>query len=168
MSLPEEQREAARELNRALDRAQLTLHEFSHAIHELTGRTPERVEHTIITDSSRNKNRELLNYITQKRSSYKIGLLSNIATNWIHDSFLTAEEAAIFDAYILSFEVGMTKPDPRIYQMAAEKLGVQPEECIFIDDGEANCQGAVAIGMQAVLYHDFSQAKNEIEKLLRS
>ncbi len=168
LSLPQETQEPARELNRALDRGQLTLHEFSAEINSLTGREPARVEETIAVGQNSDKNQALLRYIRGVHGTYKIGLLSNISTNWIRDSFLSPDETALFDAFILSYEVGMTKPDPNVYILAAERLSVRPEECIFIDDGEGNCQGARNVGMQSVLYENLQQTIADLNKILKT
>jgi len=56
----------------------------------------------------------------------------------------------LFDTTVISAEVYMHKPEPEIYGLAAERLNVSPEECIFVDDLRENCEGAEAVGMTAV------------------
>jgi putative hydrolase of the HAD superfamily len=82
------------------------------------------------------KNDVLLDYIRELKKSYKIGMLSNVANNWIRDYFLTEDEQALFDEMIMSFEVGMTKPDPRIFLLACDRLRVGPHEAVLVDDVE--------------------------------
>ena len=60
----------------------------------------------------------------------------------------------MFDVVVISGEVGMRKPEERIFQHAAGLLGLDPAECVFVDDIEANTQAAEAIGMTAILHHD--------------
>ena len=111
-------------------------------------------------------NEPLLDYIrSELKPKYKIGMLSNAGGNWL-DELFDEEDIKLFDALILSAEVGLTKPDPEIYRLAANKLGVLPEECIFIDDLAHYVKAAEKVGMKAIRYHDFSQAKGEIEDLL--
>lgn len=162
-TLPESQVEDARALNRALDSGLISHAEFYKQISELTGRAPREVEK--VTNSTMHKNMQLLDYITELKNNYKIGLLSNVSSDWL-ETFLTPQEHALFDSMVLSFEVGVIKPDPRIYQIAAEKLGVEPSEVVFIDDGEGNCEGAESVGMKSILYHDFRQLKADLEQLL--
>ena len=58
----------------------------------------------------------------------------------------------LFDAIVLSFEVGSHKPDPAIYLEALHRVGgVAPERAVFVDDQTAYCDGAVALGIRAVL-----------------
>jgi len=57
------------------------------------------------------------------------------------------------DVVVLSGDVGVAKPDPRSYLLVAQQLGLQPEQCVFVDDLVANVRGAVAAGMVGV-HHD--------------
>lgn len=163
-SLPESQREAARELNRALDRGQLSLADFSKEMYDLTGHLPKEVENVINAEMAKNTN--LLEYIKQLSKAHKISLLSNVSSNWIREHFLSNSEVAYFDDMVLSYDVGMVKPDPSIFALAAERLDARLDECVLIDDGVGNCEGARKVGMQAIVYHNFTQCKNELNKLL--
>jgi len=121
---------------------------------------------TSVRSSENAKNIQLVEYILELKKKYKIGMISNVATNWVRDYLLTEEEQKLFDVMIFSFEVGTTKPDPRIYEDTIQKLSVEAKECVFIDDVERYCEGARAVGMQAILYEDFDQMKIDLEKLL--
>jgi len=113
------------------------------------------------------KNTALLGYIRELRvRGYKIGILSNIGTTWITDTFLTKEEQKLFDGMVLSFEAGMIKPDPRIFMLVCERLGVDPEQALLVDDIDRYCMAAQSVGMQAIVYKNFKQVKSEIEKIL--
>jgi len=69
----------------------------------------------------------------------------------------------LFDVIILSGEVGITKPDPGIYHLAAQKLGVDAKECLFVGDStETDIPGAIAAGMPSILY-DYWNAGKEFE-----
>ena len=57
---------------------------------------------------------------------------------------------AIFDVYVNSAEVGLAKPDPAIYELTLARLGVSPDEAIFIDDGLVNVQAAARLGIQII------------------
>ena len=86
-----------------------------------------------------------------KEAGYKTALLSNcsheITVVWADTSF-----APLIDVTIFSCSVGMRKPDPSIYQLTAERLGVRPEECIFVGDGGSEeLSGALNVGMYPVL-----------------
>ncbi len=110
----------------------------------------------------------MLDYISELKKDYKIGLLSNVANSWITDSLLTKEEQALFDSMIFSYQVGMTKPDPRIFILACQRLGVSTHEAVMVDDIERYCSAAKAEGLQAIPYHNLHQLKEQLEKLLYS
>ncbi len=138
--------------------------EFLSSVSELTGKSKKEISQLI--DNEQSKNKALLEYIRALKPKYKIGLLSNVAGNWIRDQLLTSEEQKLFDAYVLSFEEGITKPNPRIYQIATERLGVMPEECIYVDDIDRYAAAAENEGMKALVYKDFLRFKQEISALL--
>jgi epoxide hydrolase-like predicted phosphatase len=71
----------------------------------------------------------------------------------------------LFDAVVISGEVGMRKPEPAIYRYAADKLQVDPAECVFVDDLGPNVKGAVAVGMVGVKFVSAEQAVEELEAL---
>ena len=77
-------------------------------------------------------------------------ILSN--TNPIHIEFVFQRFPAIrdFDGHILSHEVGLLKPDPRIYEVTTRRFGLKPAQTVFIDDILANAEGARAAGWQAI------------------
>lgn len=110
-------------------------------------------------------NEELLSFIKTLKPVYKIGILSNSSGDAVRELF-SHEQAALFDATVFSYEIGFIKPDPRIYEAAAERLRVSPTECVYIDDKQKHCDGAVQVGMKAILYQDFKQMKAELEKVL--
>lgn len=154
----------ARELNRQYDSGLITLKSFLDQVEQTTGQRPELVEKLL--DNETTKNGPLLSYIAELKQTYKIGMISNIATNWIKDKFLNQEEQGLFDDMVLSFEVGTTKPDPNIFKLACERLGVEPHETVFSDDIESYCDAARAVGMNTVHYQSFSQMKRELEAIL--
>lgn len=111
-------------------------------------------------------NQELLDYIKQLKATYKIGLLSNIGRGGAERYFQGINTAEYFDDMVLSGEVGLVKPAAEIYLLAAKNLSAEPSECVFIDDGEHNCAGARAVGMQAIIYRNFAQMKQELAQIL--
>jgi HAD superfamily hydrolase (TIGR01509 family) len=72
----------------------------------------------------------------------------------------------LFDGVVISAEVGMHKPQPEIFALGAERAGVAPEECVFVDDLRENCEGAEAVGMIAVLHRGADSTLPRLEELL--
>lgn len=110
-------------------------------------------------------NEDLLEYIRELKQNYKIAILSNANVGTLQRKF-SLKQLALFDALVVSAEVGMMKPSPEIYELAAEKLEVEPSECVFTDDSKDYCEAARATGMQAVWYIDFLQFKAGLEQIL--
>ncbi len=117
-----------------------------------------------VAHASFTKNTRLLEYIHELHDQgLKIGILSNVASNWIREQLLDSAEQRWIDDFVFSYEVGMIKPDPKMYHLAGERLGLEPTDILFVDDKESYCQAARAVGMQAICYQDFSQVKAGIE-----
>lgn len=87
------------------------------------------------------------------RRGYRTGLIT-VCSGDVPEIWEETPFAGLFDATVFSCAVGLLKPDPRIYRLACEQLGVAPEEAIFVGDG-ANDElaGAERVGMRAVLIH---------------
>ena len=73
----------------------------------------------------------------------------------------------LFDAAVISGEVGLHKPQPEIYMLACERLTVEPAEAVFVDDLRENVAGAEVVGMTAILHRDSAATIAELEGLLR-
>ncbi len=82
-----------------------------------------------------------------RASDLLTGLVSNSWSIAHYDRRLLVE---LFDAVVISAEVGLHKPQPEIYLLAAERLQVEPAKCLFVDDLTENCEGAEAVGMTAI------------------
>ncbi len=108
----------------------------------------------------------LIEYIRALHTRYKIGLISNAFSDLrqIITNVWNIEDT--FDDMTISSEVGIMKPDPRIFQMALERLDVQPQESIFIDDFPHNVDGARNINMHAIHFQTRDQTLSELENLL--
>ena len=109
--------------------------------------------------------RELLERLRSLRETYKIGLISN-AWSGLRPWIVKQKFDDAFDAMIISAEVGLMKPDPRIFQLALEKFGVAPDEAIFIDDFTPNVEAARELGIHAIQFAAHDQAVDEMEKML--
>lgn len=110
---------------------------------------------------------ELVDDIRQLRPAYKTAILSNAWSNGRRVIGIDYGLAETFDEIVISAEEGLAKPDVRIYQVAAARLGVEPGEAVFVDDFRENIAGAQAAGMHGVHFRTRAQAIAEIEALLR-
>jgi glucose-1-phosphatase len=109
---------------------------------------------------------ELMDYVRKLHRSFRTALLSNawddlrqvIAEKWHFED--------AFDAIIISAEVGVAKPDRRIFNLALERLGVEADQAIFVDDMVSNVNGARAVGMLAIQFLTAAQVRMEVDRLL--
>lgn len=112
------------------------------------------------------KNQQLLDYILKLKKEYKIGMLSNVGKGGLESRFSKQELDKYFDVVIASGDVGYAKPEPEIYEITAQKLGVRLDECVFTDDYSYFCEAAVSVGMKAIHYQNLNQFKRELKTFL--
>jgi putative hydrolase of the HAD superfamily len=98
-----------------------------------------------------------------KAAGVRTGLLSNSMGTGRYDRDAFPE---LFDGVVISGEVGLHKPQPEIFELGCERIGLPPEECVFVDDLRENCDGAEAIGMTAILHRGAQTTISELERLL--
>jgi putative hydrolase of the HAD superfamily len=86
-----------------------------------------------------------------KQEGLKLGLISNCTEEEVH-AWPDSELASYFDEVIFSYKAGYAKPDPSVYRLACDRLGVTAEQCVFVGDGGSDeLNGATGVGMRA--YH---------------
>ncbi len=137
---------------------------------ELTGLTGQTV--TLEGFSERyfehlHPNAEMIAYMRELRGrGYRMAICTNNVREWepLWRAKLPVDE--IFDHVIDSAFVGTRKPEPRIYELTLERIGVAAANVVFVDDIEANCDAARALGMSAVWFRDSEQAIAELERVL--
>jgi putative hydrolase of the HAD superfamily len=96
-------------------------------------------------------------------AGFRTALLSN---SWGCDEYPRADFPGLFDAVVISGECGMRKPERAIFLHAADSLGLGPEQCVFIDDIEANVAAAAACGMTGVHHTEAAQTAAALRDLL--
>jgi epoxide hydrolase-like predicted phosphatase len=107
----------------------------------------------------------LVDFIRALRPRYKVGIISN-AWSQLLDLLESWGIKDAFDVIIGSGDVGVMKPDPRIYQLALDGLDVLPHEAVFVDDFIENIQGAEALGINAIHFQNTPQALGELKEML--
>jgi glucose-1-phosphatase len=108
----------------------------------------------------------LLEDIRGLRPRVRLGLLSNAFSDLRQAISEYWGFSDVFDTLVISAEIGIMKPDARIYRLALERLKVQPGEAVFIDDFPRNVEGARALGIPAILFQNRQQAWQELQALL--
>ncbi|MBI1855468.1 MAG: HAD family phosphatase [Chloroflexi bacterium] len=110
--------------------------------------------------------KNLLDFIRSLRPRYKTGVISNAWPDlraYIHEHKF--DDA--FDCITISAEIGVMKPQPKIYQLALEQANVRASEAVFVDDMPANIEAANALGMRGILFHDPHETLAELKSFLK-
>lgn len=137
---------------------------------ELTDRTGRPIELHGFGEryfESLHPNERLIGYMSELRErGYRLAICTNNVREWerLWRAKLPVDE--IFDVVVDSAFVGTRKPERRIYEITLERLGLPAEATLLVDDIEANCAAAAALGMKTVWFHDSEQAIAEIEAQL--
>lgn len=154
-----------RAINHASDMGILSREESAEAISELFAMDVE----DFLEEQNQLEvpNEKLLEYIATLKPRFKIGMLSNInSRERLSIRFAPGQLDAHFHTIVASGDEGYVKPQPEIYHIAATRLGVEPSECVFIDDIVEFCEGARQIGMQAIQFISTEQAISDLNTLI--
>jgi putative hydrolase of the HAD superfamily len=98
-----------------------------------------------------------------KDARVRTGLISN---SWGKGRYDRAQFPLLFDGVVISGEVGLRKPEPRIYELGAEAIGLPPAECVFVDDLAGNLKPARELGMATVHHTSAEETIPQLERLL--
>lgn len=148
--------------NRKVDAGLISYEDFVTDVAQLAGISETEARATLERNPP---NEKLFAFIQSKlKPIYKIGMLSNAGANWLPDIF-EQEQIDLFDEVVLSYQLGAIKPDPIMYQTVAARLGVAPEDCIFIDDQPRYVDAAVQQGMKGIRFETTTQVIKNITEL---
>ena len=150
---------------RALERGELTEDGFAERFGELLELAPgrrdglvERMFGHIRPDD------EMVAALRRARAQgIRTGLISNSMGAGRYDRATFPE---LFDGVVISGDEGIHKPQPEIYELGCERVGLPPADCVFVDDLRENCEGAEAVGMTAVLHRGAERTLPRLEDLL--
>jgi epoxide hydrolase-like predicted phosphatase len=99
-----------------------------------------------------------------RRAGVPTALLSN---SWGVEYYPRDLLGELFDQVVISGEVGVRKPEARVFVLAARRLGLRPEDCVFVDDTESNVEAAEAVGMRGLVHRDASSTILELGRIFR-
>lgn len=151
-------RSRADDICRRLDLDEITLEQYYQELADAADMPLQQAKHEMEAEVAINT--PLLELTDELRSkSINVSILSNDGSS-LRNYIQGLGIAHHFDAIFVSGELGMMKPDQRIYQHVARDLGLDPSEILFIDDKQSNIDGAFRAGMQAAVYQSTSQVRN--------
>lgn len=99
-----------------------------------------------------------------KEQGYRVYLLSNYGDFLFNQACPKFAFRNFVDGEVISYQLHVIKPDPRIYETLFEKYQIQPDCAVFIDDMEVNIEGAKQVGLHGILFHDFEQMCQELKE----
>ncbi|MBN8581211.1 MAG: HAD family phosphatase [Anaerolineae bacterium] len=108
----------------------------------------------------------IVEYLRSLRPRFKTGLISN-AWSDMREYLVRKKLDMVFDTLTISAEVGVAKPEAKIYHLALEQAQVQPEAAVFVDDVLGNIEACEALGMKGILFKDPQEAMEQLKKLLK-
>ncbi len=109
--------------------------------------------------------RQILDFLRSLRGKYKTGLISN-AWGDLRDYLVHEKMDDAFDHIIISAEVGVAKPEAKIFQMALKQAEVSPNEAVFVDDFYVNIEGCEKVGIKGIHFKDASSTLKQLKLLL--
>jgi epoxide hydrolase-like predicted phosphatase len=150
---------------RGLETGELTEAEFGERFGELLALDPERRPGLVDRMFGHIREDETMTEAVRsaRAQGIRTGLISNSMGAGRYDRSTFPE---LFDGVVISGDVGMHKPEPEIFRLGCERVGLPPEECVFVDDLRENCTGAEAVGMTAVLHRGAESTLPRLEQLL--
>jgi epoxide hydrolase-like predicted phosphatase len=110
-------------------------------------------------------NKEVLDLILRLHGNHKLAVLSNSPpglAQWLADWNVLHP----FDVVFCSGDEGIAKPDPKAFELTLERLGLKPDEAVFIDDTREHVEAARKLGLQAILFTTAEELEKELEGLL--
>lgn len=110
-------------------------------------------------------NREVLEIARELKSAgYKLGILANSTPSWYQRWHAFLEKSEIFDVILVSSEIGAIKPEKKAFRAVIESFRVNPGDCVFIDDRQANIEAAEKFGMEGILFTNAANLRAVLQK----
>jgi putative hydrolase of the HAD superfamily len=163
-----EEATAEAELNpvHALERGQIAVPDFERKLASILVRhdgTPVPAEGLIERMFAHFEHQPAMSALVRRARSH--GIRTALLSNSWGNTYPRDTWDGMFDDIVISGEVGMRKPEPEIFLLAARRLELKPEECVFVDDLELNVDGARAVGMTAILHTEYDETRQALETL---
>ena len=152
-------------LLRRLETGELTEEEFAAAFGPMLGLAEDRRENLVERLFAGMQPEEaMFEALRRARAAgVRTGMISN---SWGRGRYDRSRFGELFDGVVISGEVGLHKPQPQIFELGAERVGLPPSQCVFVDDLRENCEGAEAVGMISVLHRGAAETIARLEELL--
>lgn len=147
--------------NELADKGIISYEEFLKRVHDITN-VDKATIHQMIT-TSLHPNEEVFDLAKKLSKNYSLGIISNVGSPLEH--YFPPGYLDIFSEQTLSFKYSHVKPSKEIFDIHLNRTGTSPNEAVFIDDREVNCEGARLAGLNAILFKNVDQLTNDLQKL---
>lgn len=134
-------------------------------VEEHTGKTKNELLDILFRE--RELNLPVFDFLIKNKNKFKLGIINNGLYSMLEKAIKEWELNNLFDVIINSAKEKISKPDPKIFLLACNKLKLEPKDCVFVDDKEKHVNAAILLGMRGFIYTDFDNFKKEIETLLQ-
>jgi putative hydrolase of the HAD superfamily len=148
-----------------LEVGKLAQEEFERAVGERLGIDGRRLVERVMS-TMREELRVLEVAERARAAGVRTGVVSNSLGTTPFNPYTAWRLTERFNVVVLSEEIGLRKPDPRVFEIASDELGVPPEACVFVDDMAHNLEPARTLGMAVVHHTEASRTVAELEELL--
>jgi putative hydrolase of the HAD superfamily len=145
-----------------LDSGAISNEEFYRQLTKISGQKVESVR--VIYDDISHINKEVVLLIERLKRHYKTALLSNSSVEYLSRIIAKHELESLFDVITVSADVGLIKPDPRIFEHTLDELGIAAKEAIFIDDNPRNVEAGASVGIKSLVYTDIGTLESDLAK----
>lgn len=157
----EEKRPFFQKISEEVDKGTITNKKFVEQIAKESGKDVNIIWPQIFSKIVINT--ELLEYITQLKRQYKIGLLTNFTYEWLDELFQKYNLTPYFDQTLISSQYKLIKPEAEAFYKILELLQVSKEEAVFIDDRQGHVDASNKLGLKAFLFTGNEKLKEDLE-----
>jgi HAD superfamily hydrolase (TIGR01509 family) len=149
------------EASQEQDRGHLTVDQFLARLSQLSGEPVTRAG----MEAGATLNQDVVDIIKALRPHYRLGLISNSPSRLIRDLLAQYRLEPLFHEIVISSEAGHIKPEPEIFTIALDRLGVPASETVFIDDNPRHVQGAERVGLTGLTFTSAAQLRQDLAAL---
>ncbi len=156
--------DAPGDVSRRMDVGEIDGEQFCSELAQIAGQTVEEVKHEFSENETFDYG--VIEYANELGKKYPLALLSNSESSYLRNILIEKDLEKLFDVILISSEISVAKPDREMFEIALNKLGITPEEAVFIDDQQKNIEAAKALGIKGIRFQDLEQLKKDLSKLL--
>lgn len=146
-----------------VDHGFITIEQAFSELERLSGQSSEEIR--AVFGQTDMIDHEVVEIIRKLKENYKLCLLSNASSGYLRKILADNSLDNLFEEIIISSDVGMVKPNPQIFELTLDRLGLGPNEAIFIDDWPGNVSSSEDLGIRGIVFTGAKVLKNDLNSL---